>query len=513
MPILLHMLAAYTPSHRCFVPSCDNAMTTADNEDFISFAIPKAEAVREFLTDGGPFDKCHMYSTIDGDQGCQPSNFNHSVLPEPCQRHIYDRSEFPETLTTKFDLVCDRESERRFLGTIMMLGFLLGSMVGGRLGDVFGRKRSMFLAVCVIAPSVIMGGFAPSYAVYATLRLISCTCLPIIWVSFHSCSMEAFSARHRVTVACLLDFFWPLTLLKLFILGYFFRHWTALHVATGCVCLIALASWWFTPESLRWLAQNNRLDEALDLFKKMARENNKELDKSKIDHIRDILKNIESVSQERTEKALTVLDLFKKGYAASSLVQVLAWVTSNVANYTLALNATKLSGDVFVNLVLTAVADMPAALIMLLTLNRLGRKANVSFFMILLGFSCLILAFLPKTQSKTLLIVFLVGKLAAGAALHLNWVVTSELYPTNLRGQSLGTFSTLARLFGLVCPFVADLAVFWKPLPMLVLGLPAVLAGFLILALLPETSNTNLPQNMEEGFKLNNISGESATSS
>ena len=83
------------------------------------------------------------------------------------------------------------------------------------------------------------------------------------------------------------------------------------------------------------------------------------------------------------------------------------------------------------------------------------------------------------------------------------WLVTTELYPTNLRSQALGTCSTIARVFGIVCPFVANLAVFWKPLPMVALGIPSLIAAGLIITFLPETAGKELPQNMAEGIELN----------
>ncbi len=61
----------------------------------------------------------------------------------------------------------------------------------------------------------------------------------------------------------------------------------------------------------------------------------------------------------------------------------------------------------------------------------------------------------------------------------------------------------LARLFGLVCPFVSNLAVYWKPLPMVVLGLPAILFGTLAFLFLPETFGRSLPQNMQEAMEIN----------
>ena len=83
------------------------------------------------------------------------------------------------------------------------------------------------------------------------------------------------------------------------------------------------------------------------------------------------------------------------------------------------------------------------------------------------------------------------------------WLVTTELYPTNLRSQALGSCSSVARFFGIVCPFVANLAVIWKPLPMVALGIPSLISAFLVMTFLPETMGKELPQSMVEGIELN----------
>ena len=95
------------------------------------------------------------------------------------------------------------------------------------------------------------------------------------------------------------------------------------------------------------------------------------------------------------------------------------------------------------------------------------------------------------------------GKCASGAAFLLVWLITAELYPTNLRSQAVGTCSTVARAFGLVAPFVAQLAFVWKPLPMLVLGFPCILAAFLAY-FIPETKHIELPTTMKDASNLEN---------
>ena len=68
--------------------------------------------------------------------------------------------------------------------------------------------------------------------------------------------------------------------------------------------------------------------------------------------------------------------------------------------------------------------------------------------------------------------------------------------------QAIGVCSATARLFGLGCPFVGNLSVYWKPLPMLLLGAPTLVVA-LLMTRLPETAKKDLPQDFEDGAVLN----------
>ena len=85
--------------------------------------------------------------------------------------------------------------------------------------------------------------------------------------------------------------------------------------------------------------------------------------------------------------------------------------------------------------------------------------------------------------------------------------ITKPHYVRISRGQSVGMCSTVSRVFGLFAPFVTGLATYWKPLPMLGMGIIVILfASFIFL--LPETMDVNLPLTMDEAINLGNIKKE-----
>ena len=117
------------------------------------------------------------------------------------------------------------------------------------------------------------------------------------------------------------------------------------------------------------------------------------------------------------------------------------------------------------------------------------------------GICCIVLAFLPKSYNTALIVFYLIGKCFSDASFLVVWLVTAELYPTNLRNQAVGTCSTVSRVFGLLAPFVARLAIYWKPLPMLILGVPSLFSACLVY-FLPETKYIELPATMKDAEKL-----------
>ena len=76
-----------------------------------------------------------------------------------------------------------------------MLGLLIGSIVGGRLGDKFGRKNTMLVASFIMVPATLGSGFVPSYGAYAFLRWVICVCMPVVWVNNTVYMIETFTPK------------------------------------------------------------------------------------------------------------------------------------------------------------------------------------------------------------------------------------------------------------------------------------------------------------------------------
>ncbi|QQP50785.1 Organic cation transporter 1like [Caligus rogercresseyi] len=428
IPLLLHMFTAFAPDHRCSIPVCD----ASNNTEWMDFAYPLSQKSSNFLKTDTEYDTCQSFKVIDENGGCEKSNFNASVV-ESCEDWIYDQSEFEYTLSTEHDLVCGAETKRRILSTIMMLGLMIGSLVGGKLGDWIGRKKTCFIAVAVTIPAITIGGYAPNYEVYATLRLLTCTCLPCIWVSIHSLTFELFGMKGREKFLAVKDLFYPLYVIMLGGLSFIFRRYEELHLVSGALCVLSLLMYFFIPESVRWQVENNQYGKARETLMRIAQDNGK---------IHDDLQEAEGKGKHQ------IWDMFRKSQIRMTLILLVNWITINVGSYTLTLEATKLSGNIWLNFVLSALIELPGSVVIYLFLSLLGRRHNL---------------FMYQTIHRRTPNI-LSGKIGAGAGFLMVWILPVELYPTNLRAQALGTLSTC-----ILCAYVGQ---DMEALPLLIIGVP-----------------------------------------
>ena len=87
--------------------------------------------------------------------------------------------------------------------------------------------------------------------------------------------------------------------------------------------------------------------------------NGKKLSDSDTEEIQSILNQIDKASKQTSESNLNLIDMFKKSNLSKTLIILFSWITTCLGSYTLFLNSTRLHGDLFLNFLLSALADFP----------------------------------------------------------------------------------------------------------------------------------------------------------
>ena len=405
--IYLVVFSADEPKHRCKVSICETEETKGNvfGMDWLDFAIPKGNGTSNFLAEKQDLDSCKMYEPVDNATQCLTESFLGNVT-QICSEYVYDTTYFTETLVTKLDLVCERENLKKLLKTILILGLLFGSMVGGWIGDRFGLKKASFLPYLIWVPTVIGAGFVNSFEAYAILHFIYTACLPLNWININVYLTEIYSPgwRYSFTAAT----YMPLGSLTLAVIAYFCNTWTMIHVSTGVLCALILPLYFCVPESPRWLAQNGYEEKSLKVVLNIAKWNNEALSENDHQEIAAIIQEIANENGHKFEK-LTPLDLFKHGQWKTTLILSYTWISVCISYFALSLNSSDLHGDIYINYILSRLTNILVIPAVLGPSIYFGLRLSLAAGQTLLGLSCIGLAFIPKENIITVLIVYLLS--------------------------------------------------------------------------------------------------------
>ncbi|KAJ7427394.1 solute carrier family 22 member 15-like isoform X3 [Willisornis vidua] len=157
--------------------------------------------------------------------------------------------------------------------------------------------------------------------------------------------------------------------------------------------------------------------------------------------------------------------------------------------YGLTLNAGELRGNLYLNVALSGLVEVPAFPLCMFFIEKSwsGRRKTMTCFLIFAGFACIFTMFLPTNAGLLLgpTLLALCGKMMVSAAFNILYIYTSELYPTVLR------------FGGILAPFVPSMKSLSPSVPFVVFGISGLSAGFLTL-LLPETLNKPIAESIED---------------
>ena len=158
------------------------------------------------------------------------------------------------------------------------------------------------------------------------------------------------------------------------------------------------------------------------------------------------------------------------------------WFSVTLCYYGLSFASTSLSGDSYTNFMLSVTVEIPGYLFCIFAMDCWGRRPILSFCQAMSGIACIAAGLMFKVDSLAGLQVFLslIGKFGASACFAIVYVYTAELYPTIIRNTAIGSCSTVARVGGICSLLIGELGTYWGPLPMLIMGIIAVVAGCLV---------------------------------
>ncbi|KAK6187134.1 hypothetical protein SNE40_005223 [Patella caerulea] len=445
-----------------------------------------------------PDDSCQQYDEKDVIIFYDNSTGVHRLLSSnmsttDCIRGFwYSKEKYSSTIVSQFDLVCERKFWKSTSKTVFFFGRLCGAVLFGQLSDRFGRRPMFFVGAAILLVAGSVAAAAQNIYMFLPMYFLQGLAHTGIFLVAFTLSTELVGPEYRLFVGFMIQMFYSVGYMTLSGMAYLLRDWRYLELAITLPVVLFASYWWFLPESVRWLLSQNRNEDAQKYLQKAAATNGTDLPPS----IMESLQDGKTVQKNRTYH---FLDLVRTWAMAKLTLNIcFNWLVNALVYYGLSLNTENLAGDPYLNFCIAGAVEIPAYILCIIFLNKVGRKRPLVISMCVGGIACILSGTIPINDIKTLTIVLaMVGKFFITASYAIVYLVASEVFPTVVRNIGMGVASMSARIGGILVPTMLDLKSIWTPLPLVIFGSLSITAGILAL-LLPETTDKPLPQLLED---------------
>ncbi|XP_023843969.1 solute carrier family 22 member 6 [Salvelinus sp. IW2-2015] len=500
---LLQNFVALVPPHRCSVHR-NLSLSSLSPEQVLLLTVPQdiknsrperclryAAPQWQLLSENGTYSpKVERDSSNDTDdlldaelQGCKDG-------------WEYSMTEMSSTIISEWDLVCDLRSLKQMGQTIYMGGVLVGAVIFGGLSDRFGRRFLLLISNLLMAVGGTCAAFSTSFSVFCLFRFITGMALSGLGLNSFSLIVEWIPTRVRTVVGTGTGYCYTMGQLILAVVAYYIRDWRWLTLAVSVPFYITfLYSWWFL-ESARWLVLTRKSEQAVKNLKTVARINGRreEGDRINLEMLQDSMKKEMSCSQG----SYSVVDLLRTPTMRNITICLSAvWFSTSFAYYGLSMDLQKFGVDIYLIQVIFGAVDIPAKVVVTVSMSIFGRRPSQCAALILSGVTILINILVPYEKQTVRTTLAVLGKGCLAASFNCCYLYSGELYPTVIRQNGMGWVSMMARVGAMVAPMVLLLgeAVPW--LPGFIYGVAPILSG-VVAIYLPETLGAPLPDTIQD---------------
>jgi len=399
------------------------------------------------------------------------------------------------SVVTEFDLVCDRGSLGFVSTSVIFAAFFFGGISVSPISDKFGRKLPLFVCGFLCCLFHFVSAFSPVFWVFALFRAIVGFMIGAYSIPLFVLLTEFCGVRHRGMAGGMVWVGFFVVSIALAGFAYAIRDWRHFTMVTGAPGVLFVSGWFFIPESVRWLLKKGRESEARTIFSNVARLNGKEMPE-------------EALELPKEEKLGDLRDLFSsRKMAHKTLGSWLMWFSASFVSWGIAFSAPFVGGNIYVNVVISAVAGLPAYPVSAFLTLKFGRRKIllVSFLVSAVGaIGALLLSdkaeYDKGFMAGKIFMSMVVARFSIEIAFSLVYIYSAELFPTTLRNVGMGTSTASARVSAFASAYAPLLLTVHRFLPFGIMAGLAVAAAIGVMTL-PETHNQPTMENLSQHQK------------
>lgn len=282
-------------------------------------------------------------------------------------------------------------------------------------------------------------------------------------------AIELLNLKTRVLGAIIVAISFPVGEMLLGFVAIYVHDYRTLIRVLQIPGLFVFIFFWLIPESVRWLLVTGRFDRAVNILKRIAKVNRKELSQKSIEMLRTHYNSESTIENENCDEKEnhSLIQTFgmivkSKTLSLRFLIGCFQWSSCTFSYYGLGLSATHIAGaNRYISFIIVMASEIPGDLIAQLLLPRLKRRM-VMFWSLVVG-ACSIIAipFIPEEYSSIVLIFFVLSKAAITCAFTSLNLFTMEQWPTNIRNTILNACSMMGRIGSSLAPMTLILVSFF----------------------------------------------------
>ncbi|XP_064489000.1 solute carrier family 22 member 6-like isoform X1 [Ornithodoros turicata] len=446
----------------------------------------------------GSYSQCEMYHKYYNQSG-------HLVVDNgtlvACDAWAYEEHPFGKTLTTDWNLVCDRRWMRSLVQSVYMAFLMIGVLIYGVISDRWGRRLTLYISAPLLTLSSMATVFSPNLYYFLVSRIGIGLGISGLQVGSFSLLAESVGPKYRIALNIAYGYGWSVGMVLLPGIVWLVRDWRKVMIACAALSLPAMLLLPWVYESPRWLLTTGDTERTLKTIRKIARFNKRNCD--------DLEKKVELLIEdkkrgcERNKQSISVLGLFQSPLLRrnTSMLVVCSFLYF-IVYYGFAKSSTTIGGNPYLSYTMSSLLEATGYTISLATTKYFRRRTTIVVSYLLFGATMLWMALTAKENVSLRITLMVAGRSFFTIAFTTMFVFLNEIFPTVARSGGFGLYTTVGRLGATLEPWISN--------ALSSLGETFVLAAYCVMILtisvicmmLPETFERELPDTLEEGEKM-----------
>jgi len=396
------------------------------------------------------------------------------------------------TMVAEWGLVCDENWKSKATMSVLMLGFLCGALILGRLADRIGRKSNLVMTLTGMIFFNLVSAVTAEFPVYMLARFLVGFFVSGNILSIVVLMSELVGASWRGLYTMLAMGSFPVGILALSYTASRVQEWRLLTALVSLLGLPFLLCHWYLVESPRWYLSQARAPEAEAVLHYIARGNGRT---AKLDLV---LRPAPPVSPLGRDAVAMLVS--RRRLLPTTLILFYVWFVNGASYYGLTLAAGSIGTTIYTGTALSGLVELPAIVLTYLGIEHLGRRSSLVGFMVVSGLGCLAIQLLHGGGLATRAVataLALLGKMCIAASFKISYLLSGEVFATSIRNSAMGLVSGMARVGAILAPFIVMAGESMAGVQFLVFGVLGVSGGVAALWL-PETRGLPLPETVAD---------------